>query len=168
MFCVRTEEHINLAFSIYIQISLEWEGGGRSPYIAARHNPLHSFPSPWTTLLSSHNAQYLNQGTWNRPLREKINAPRWNTKFYVTVFGTFNAYQLLTSKGPHVWKVWNDDDDDDALKALYRASSMCTYFHSKPMHSWPGLCVAQCAWTLRYVHDALFLLSTVRPLQAPV
>ena len=27
MFCVRTEEHINLAFSIYIQISLEWEGG---------------------------------------------------------------------------------------------------------------------------------------------
>ena len=54
------------------------------------------------------------------------------------------AYQFLPSEGPHVWKVWTDDDDD-ALKALYRASSMCTYFHSKPMHSWPGLCAAQCA-----------------------
>ena len=64
--------------------------------------------------------------------------------FCRSVFGIFNAYQLLTSEGPHVWKVWTDDDDD-ALKALYRASSMCTYFHSKPMHSWPGLCAAQCA-----------------------
>ena len=62
--------------------------------------------------------------------------------FCRSVVGTFNAYQLLTSEGPHVWKVWTDDDDD-ALKALYRASPMCTYFHSKPMHSWPELCAPQ-------------------------
>ena len=33
--------------------------------------------------------------------------------FCRSVFGIFNAYQLLTSEGPHVWKVWTDDDDDD-------------------------------------------------------
>ena len=31
------------------------------------------------------------------------------------------AYQFLPSEGPHVWKVWTDDDDD-ALKALYRVA----------------------------------------------
>ena len=43
------EQNINLAFSIYIQISPKSEGGlcageAWNPYIVARQNPLHSFP----------------------------------------------------------------------------------------------------------------------------